>query len=39
MERERIIKLLEDEVERFNHEDFYAVGVTNGLIKLIKGEN
>jgi len=37
-EQERIIKLLETEIERFEHEDFYAVGVTNGLIELIKGE-
>ena len=37
-EQERIIKLLEETSLEFEQYDFNAVGVTNGLIALIKGE-
>ena len=35
---ERIIKLLEKASIEFEQYDFNAVGITNGLIALIKGE-
>jgi hypothetical protein len=38
-ERERIIKLLEQASLEFEQYDFNAVGITNGLIALIKGES
>jgi len=37
-ERERIIKQLEQASLEFEQYDFNAVGITNGLIALIKGE-